>query len=367
MPRRRPRIILLLLVASALSGCLSDVASSESAAPDGQSDAGTPDAFGLDSGILDDGTPTDASASVDASFDASVDASSDALVDASSDASADAALDASFDPVAPTEIGPPSRRARLVAPDAHDGRKRLPALFMLHGFRGDAASQDAYFRMSAVTRARGLYLVAPNGTTNREGARFWNATDACCDFDRSGVDDVAYLTGLLDELARVVPVDAKRVYFVGHSNGGFMSYRMACERASRIAAVASLAGSDFIDPAACVPAKPVSVLQIHGTRDGTINYGGGAIDGLGRYPGAEDVVARWASRASCAGAPPEALPNRDIDGFFPGAEAEVRRRARGCANDTVFELWRIPNGGHVPTLAREFASQVVDWLLARSR
>jgi polyhydroxybutyrate depolymerase len=93
------------------------------------------------------------------------------------------------------------------------------------------------------------------------GARFWNATDACCDVDASGVDDSSYLAGLINEIGSHVAVDPRRVFVVGHSNGAFMSYRMACDHADTIAAIVSLAGAPPADPAACRPTEPVAILR----------------------------------------------------------------------------------------------------------
>ena len=176
----------------------------------------------------------------------------------------------------PATLGPADRPARLIAPPEHDGVTELPIVFLLHGYGASATVQDAYFMASAEARRSGYYLVLPDGTMDASGRRFWNATPACCDFAPTGVDDVAYLTGLLDEAVAALPIDEDRVYFIGHSNGGFMSYRMACELSDRIAAIVSLAGSDFIGDMDCVPTQPVSVLQVHGDMDETIGYAGTA-------------------------------------------------------------------------------------------
>ena len=82
------------------------------------------------------------------------------------------------------------------------------------------------------------------------------------------------------------------------TNGGFMSHRMACDHAGRVASIASLAGATWYDPANCAPAAPVHALQIHGTQDGTIQYNGGTLFG-NAYPGAQDSVESWVGYAGC--------------------------------------------------------------------
>lgn len=281
------------------------------------------------------------------------------------DAGVDAGADAG--PSAPTTLGTAERPASLVIPPAHDGTTPLPALVLLHGYTASGQVQELYFAMTRAVREAGFYLVLPDGTIDEPGNRFWNATDACCDFEGIGVDDVAYIRGLIDELETVVPVDPDAIFLMGHSNGGFMSYRMACEASDRIAAIVSLAGSDFLTDSDCVPAQPVSVLQIHGDADTTVLYGGGTslLRGTEAYPGAADVVARWAARAGCDLSLPVDGAPLDIEATLAGAETRVTIYADGCTASS--ELWTIEGGTHIPALQREFTPMALDWLLAHRR
>jgi polyhydroxybutyrate depolymerase len=251
------------------------------------------------------------------------------------------------------------RPARLVVPDAHDGETALPAIVLLHGYSVNGSVQDFYFRFARSVEDEGFYGVIPDGTQSSTGQRFWNATPACCNFEGTDVDDVAYLTGLIDELEALVPVSA--VYFLGHSNGGFMSYRMACEQPDRVDAIVSLAGSDFLADDGCVPSRPVSVLQIHGDLDPTIQYGGT----LG-YPSATDVVERWAVRAGCD-ATPTAGTALDLVTNLDGAETTVAVYANGCDGTEDAELWTIVGGNHAPPLGPDFMPSVFAWMRAHAR
>jgi polyhydroxybutyrate depolymerase len=107
--------------------------------------------------------------------------------------------------------------------------------------------------------ARGVLYAAPDGRLEPGGARFWSATDACCNFVGAPDDDSAYLRGLIDQIDAHpdIAVDRDRIFFAGLSNGGFMSHRMACDHADLVAAIASQAGAAFNDPARCLPASPV--------------------------------------------------------------------------------------------------------------
>ncbi len=150
----------------------------------------------------------------------------------------------------------------------------MPLVVLLHGLGSSGATMEEYFQLQPLAESKGFLLALPDGTKHADGARFWNATDACCGFG-STVDDVAYLGSVIDEVEGARNVDRSRVYVMGHSNGGFMSYRMACDVADRVAAIASVAGATWADPSKCTPSEPVSVLQVHGTADEGIRYDGG--------------------------------------------------------------------------------------------
>jgi len=255
-----------------------------------------------------------------------------------------------------------SRPFRLHVPTTVDGK--APLVVLLHGYTSSAAEQEDYFQLTAESDRRGFLYAMPDGTVNQQSKRFWNATPACCDFFNSGVDDSTYLLRLIDAVAAKYPVDPARVYFVGHSNGGFMALRMACEHADRVTAVASLAGAATADPAQCRPARPVSVLQIHGTSDRTIFYEG--TDTAGRkYPSAEGTVAMWRGLDGCASRADTSAPPIDLDSGLAGAETTVSAWHEGCAGGTRAELWSIKDGSHIPALTPTFATAVVDFLLAR--
>jgi polyhydroxybutyrate depolymerase len=224
--------------------------------------------------------------------------------------------------------------------------------------------------MEPLAEARGFLVCHPEGTVDRVGWRFWNATDACCHFYGSNVDDSAYLRGLIEELARQYKVDRKRIYVTGHSNGGYMSYRMACDHADLIAGIASLAGMTFLDSNTPRPSQPVNVLQIHGTADETVFYAGGTLpDGwpvMALLPGAVVTVQTWASFNGCQGPQWDAQPSMDLDLAVAGLDTTVMRYTNSPPGGAV-ELWTINGGRHTPTLSAEFSPRVIDWLLAHPK
>lgn len=262
---------------------------------------------------------------------------------------------------APPTLFGGSRPVALQVPVAYDGTADLPLLVVLHGYTSSGAAHQTYFGLDSLVNTAGVFLLTPDGTRDSRGNRFWNATDACCDLEGAGVDDVAYLKDLIAAVGREYQVDPGRIYLMGHSNGAFMAHRLACEDALGVAAIVGLAGATWQDPARCVPAAGVSVLAIHGSADRTIRYDGGQIAGRA-YPGAVGTMERWAAAGGC-GTPVEAPPALDLDGAVPGAETSVTRWT-GCSDGLGVELWTIAGGGHMPDLQPAFAELVWSWLAA---
>ncbi|GAA4725269.1 hypothetical protein Prum_077890 [Phytohabitans rumicis] len=255
------------------------------------------------------------------------------------------------------------RPFQLHVPVGYDPARKAPLVVLLHGFQSSAEAQESYFQLTAESDRRGFLYALPDGTRNKAGDRFWNATEACCDFYRSGVDDSAYLSRLIDTVAAGYPVDERRVYLVGHSNGGFMAYRMACEHSGQITAVVSLAGAATDDPARCTPERPVSVLQIHGTADRTIHFDGG--DAGGPYPSVGDTLALWRRNNGCGDRADASAAPIDLEARLAGAETTVTTYRTGCRDGTRVELWTIREGSHVPAFTAGFAPAVVDFLYAQ--
>ncbi len=273
----------------------------------------------------------------------------------------DAALAPPWDPSTP--LGG-DRPATVMLPDDYTTAHRWPLIVLLHGYGASATIQNAYFHLSQRRTDRGFILVLPNGTVDASGKRFWNATDACCNFNGSSVDDVTYLTDLVAEAKQRLAVDPDRVYFMGHSNGGFMSYRMACELGSKIAAIASLAGAAFNDPQNCADDGKVSVLEIHGDSDQTVAYDGGTFFGHD-YPGAQQSTQRWATRDGCDAQPHDGQPI-DLVSNLSGAETDVTQWT-GCDAGTDVALWTMHGAGHIPNINPDFIDHVLDFLLAHKR
>src|SRR4051794_33973365 len=103
-------------------------------------------------------------------------------------------------------------------------------------------------KISGGTDKRGVILAIPLGSYDPTlNHWFWNATDSCCDFDSQKTNDIGYLMAMVSDIESKYTVDKKRLFVLGHSNGGFMTHRIACDQADRFAAVVSLAGAVYKD------------------------------------------------------------------------------------------------------------------------
>ncbi len=270
------------------------------------------------------------------------------------------------DPPTQTQFGG-ARPVTLQVPSSYDHATATPLLIVLHGYSASGAGQTQYTGLDRLVETEGILYAAPDGTIDSRGSRFWNATDACCDFENSGVDDVAYLNQLIADISAEWNVDPARIYLFGHSNGGFMSYRLACDSSEHLAAIVSLAGATYRNAARCTPTTPVSVLQLHGTADATVRYDAVCDGAPCPYPSAPETAAAWAtSHNGCATAPRATAERVDIDRNLPGDETTIAR-ATGCPMGIDVELWTIENGAHIPRLSDSFVSELWSWLAAHPK
>ncbi len=185
-------------------------------------------------------------------------------------------------------------------PSIYDGNTALPLVVAMHGGFGSGTQLESQSLLSEKAEAEGFIVVYPDGVPSNIGIRTWNAGGCCGYAMNNDIDDVGYITALLDTLLAQYAIDDQRVYATGMSNGGFMSYRLACELSERIAAIAPVSASMTID--LCQPARPIPVLGMHSYLDTSVPWQGGVGDGIsGHYNSPQDSVqTAFALHASCA-------------------------------------------------------------------
>jgi polyhydroxybutyrate depolymerase len=229
----------------------------------------------------------------------------------------------------------------LRSPERVDQTAPLPLLLVIHGAGGNASKAEKATAMTDLAGADGFIVAYPNGTqaADIEGEYSWNAGACCARPVRDGIDDVKFIMAAIADIQTQQPVDPDRIYVSGFSNGGMLSYRLACERPGFFAGVAVIAGALNVPDCA---AAATSVLMIHGTGDFTVPYKGGETNErtaarFGQWTNASfsDAVDYWSATDGCG-----QVPFRSIDGGV------TRLSYDGCADDTTLEVVTIADGGH---------------------
>lgn len=217
-----------------------------------------------------------------------------------------------------------------IPPPSSDGQMQ-PLVFNLHGFGSNAVEQQVYSQMDAVADTAGFFVCYPNGRNNA-----WNVGWAF----GSTADDVGFLSALIDTLLARHDISPWQVYTCGMSNGGFMSYRLACELNDRIAAAASVTGSmvpSYMGD--CNPGRPVPVLQIHGTADQVVPYAGSPSISISM----DNLLAFWTANNGCSDEPlTEELPNTNTN----DGSTVTRMAYNDCADTGEVLFFRINGGAH---------------------
>lgn len=255
------------------------------------------------------------------------------------------------------------RSFELVVPASWDGRAALPVLVMLHGGGGsrqrsnestcpggDTASPAC---LVASAGRRGYAVVIPDGTGARplRNVRTWNAgggVDLQCTSGpacKARVDDLRYFGDLMAQVRGAIPVDDRRIYATGISNGGAMSHRLACEAADQIAAIVGVAGAnEFADDGGPCDVR-VPVRQIHGTADPCWSFAGGPGACLQDDGRAKTSVATtmegWRVRNGCS---EEVVATPRAKREPADSTSLTIRTWKGCAAAT--ELFEVEGGGH---------------------
>lgn len=231
----------------------------------------------------------------------------------------------------------------------HDGLKRdyilyvpasytpgIPAPLVLnfHGYTSNALEQMFYGDFRPIADTAGFIVVHPLGTVDILGNTHWNVG-----WGTSSVDDVGFTSDLIDSLSATYTIDPERIYSTGMSNGGFFSYTLACELSDRIAAIASVTGSMNNNQfTSCNPEHPMPVMEIHGTADETVAYGGNIL-----FAPIPTVIDYWVTFNQCS-TPAVVTPIPDTD-TSDGCTAE-RQYYGGGNNGTTVEHYKITGGAH---------------------
>ncbi|MBT3068255.1 PHB depolymerase family esterase [Rhodoferax sp. U11-2br] len=228
----------------------------------------------------------------------------------------------------------------------------VPLLVAMHGGGGnmDFQADDSRYGLISASEREGFVVAFPNGYSRFAGGKLatWNAGN-CCGAARDGqVDDVGFIRQMVSQISAQLPINPRRVYATGMSNGAMMAYRLACEASDVFSAIAAVAGTD--NTRVCQPGKPVSVLHIHARDDGHVLFHGGAGPAAvnksaeADYSSVPNTVAKWTELNGCSLPPKRMLEQAGAlcESYAPcqgGAQVQL------CVTNTGGHSWP---GGHKP-------------------
>jgi polyhydroxybutyrate depolymerase len=235
------------------------------------------------------------------------------------------------------EFGGRTRTYLLHVPPGYDAKAPAPLVFVLHGATESADNVEKLSGMSAKADQEHFIAVYPYGTGRLSEVPTWNAGNCCGYAIQNKVDDIGYFRALIEKIEGQYSINRKRIYFTGISNGAMMSYRVACEMAGEVAAIAPVEGALNVE---CHPSAPVSVLIFHGTADRLVPFDGGStpfqIGGRRTDASVADAVNFWVKRDACSAAPAHE------------ETAEVRvDKYSGCQDGSAVQLYAIEGGHHM--------------------
>ena len=259
------------------------------------------------------------------------------------------------------------RAVQTYIPKGYSSDKKYPLILNLHGFTLNSDWQNGYFPLKSLADEKGFIFCIPDGLRDSSNNQRWNATDACCGSRNDLPDDSKYLRELIDSAIKKFSIDETRIYAMGLSNGGFMSYRMAYDHSDILAAIAPIAGVGYKDKNKIVPKHPVHVLHIHATGDAGVPFAGANKPGpwglfFNDIPGVDENLRNWADYNKCNKEDNPKVKSIDLDNIIPGNDTTIIRFMNEKNNCTV-ELWKVHGGQHSIPFTVDGQRMVVDWLL----
>ena len=235
-----------------------------------------------------------------------------------------------------------ARNFLVHTPPGFSSSQHLPVIINLHGYGSDGPQQEFYSRMSETSDSNNFIVVYPNGLSNQWNSGFTPPYNG-------GTDDVGFISKIIDTLYTLYNIDLSRVYACGMSNGGYQSYRLACDLENRIAAIASVTGTiTSLTALNCVLSRNIPVMEIHGTEDPLVPYGGstGSLS-------VEDNINFWLSKNQCN----TTSDTLNLPDTNPLDSSTVERiYYRTCGNGTEVVFYKITGGGHT------WPNAPLDWI-----
>ena len=197
-----------------------------------------------------------------------------------------------------------TRSYLLNLPPHYNDSSKLSLVIVLHGYGGSASQAENDYQITDKANAEEFIVVYPEGIESNGPAhlRSWNAGNCCPVASTIHVDDVHFISLLIDTLIANYKVNAKKVYVAGISNGAMMAYTLACDLSNKIAAITSVSGT-LMKSSPCRPMRAVPILHMHSAVDLTVPYNGGIGMGGFYFTPVDSTMAVWTALNSCVTPP----------------------------------------------------------------
>lgn len=236
------------------------------------------------------------------------------------------------------------RMYQLHVPAKYNAKTSVPLLVAFHGGGGDMSYQanDKYYKQISKSDELGFVVAFPNGYSKFNSGKFatWNAGKCCGDARDKNIDDVGFIKELVKRVSSQLSIDKNKIFATGMSNGGMMSYRLACELSDTFKGIAAVAGTD--NTTHCTPKNPISILHIHAKNDDHVLFNGGSGNGVKDktqvtdFNSVPNTVAKWVKLNGC-----QEVPKRILE--KEGAYCDLYQ---SCKNNTQVQLCVTATGGH---------------------
>jgi len=233
-------------------------------------------------------------------------------------------------------INSTSRTFKIYVPSKYSSLKDMPLLFCFHGYTSNAKNIMDYSNFNKIADREGFIVVYPQGL-EFNGSTHWNVGGWTLG---SSADDIKFVELMIELISDIFLVNKKRIYSTGMSNGGFMSFLLACQLSNKIASIASVSGS--MTPQIyneCDPKRSISILQLHGDSDPVVPYLG--------YPSlfksVSDVISFWTNNNSCE---TRAFISEIEDINLTDNSTVKEYYYKSCNEDTSVKHYKVIGGGH---------------------
>ena len=222
------------------------------------------------------------------------------------------------------------RKYLLYVPKSYDPAKPTPLVISLHAFALWPAAQREISGWNTLADEHGFIVVYPAGTGML--AKMWRMEP-----EEDLLANVGFIADLIDNLEATYNIDATRIYANGFSNGGGMSFVLACALSDRLAAIGTVAAAQVLPWSRCAGGPPMPVIVLHGDADRIVPYTGGPSAFFDiPFPSVPDWTRNWARRNRCAPEPAESTTAADVS----------RIEYTNCAEDAAVVLYTVRGGGH---------------------